>query len=228
MVDYNKTIFHRGFAMKSILVNTAVLALMLTMAAAPICEAGFDFDVKTSNDRFSDEYEPYYPMITATTKTTEEIYDALCSNAQGIAEWSDTLHKTRMDVVKMYQDVGIDIAWGYGGKDYNGTLVQMRCEADKPSRWSKKTPKPLEGDYEQCFSIDACWNNKIPDDFPKVELTQEAFHLTTWQLATVKSKVSEGTGTGIPVIIGKKNDPVKTILDKPEMYEARNFVCPKM
>lgn len=209
--------------MKSILVNTAAVVLMLTMALAPTVKADFEFDVEASNARFSDEYEPYYPMITATTKTTEEIYEALCSNAKGSDQWSDTLHKTRIDVVKMYQDVGIDIAWGYGGEDYDGTRVQMRCEADKPSRWSKKTPKPLEGDYEQCFSIDACWNNKIPDDFPKVELTQEAFHLTTWQLATVKSNVSTGTGTGIPVIIGKNTDPIKTILDKPELYEPRKF-----
>lgn len=201
------------------------ISLLVTLATIPVSYA-YNFNVEENNARFSEEYEPMYPMITATTKSTDEMYEILCRNAQGLINWTDSQHTTRRAVVQMYKDAGIDITWNYDGTDNLDMFeeVQMRMEDDKPTRWSKKTPKPLEGNYEQCFSIDACWNNKIPDYFPRVELTQDCFKLTGKLLiGTVRSTLQDGNGTGIPVIIGREGDKISTIVDKEGLSPIRKL-----
>ncbi len=194
--------------MKNNIIKLCIAAAAAAALTSPYTFAeGFEFDVDASNSRFSDEYEPYYPMITAAQKTTEQIYN---ETAPTKYELTPLQKQTRMAVIDMYRKAGFDISWGV-----NNIGDTSRFEADKPGTWSTKTPKPLEGNYEQCFSIDACWNNKIPMDFPKVELPREVFSWGNFMFGTIGSaKKQGGNGTGIPVIVGKSTDSKKTFADK--------------
>ena len=211
--------------MKKSLGISFIASLLILSSAVTASAVKFEFDVDASNSRFSKEYEPYYPHITADTSTVEEIYERISSDTIVL---TPIQKQTRMAMIEMYKNAGFDISLPYmtGNENY-GT---SRSIEDLPASWSTKTPKPLNGRYEQCFSIDACWNNKIPLDFPKVEIPKEVFSFSNFMIATVGSKMQPGgNGTGIPVIIGKKDDPKKLLLDKEGMAKIRKlyeFRCP--
>lgn len=190
----------------------AAFLLPIVLSAATAEAVEFNFDVKASNARFSKEYEPYYPMITADTRTTEEIYNYISPRDH---ELTPAQKETRMKMIEMYQKVGFDISRGWESGKFGATNPQdARLRADRPSTWSTETPKPLEGRYEQPFSIDACWNNEIPYDFPRVEMPREVFSFEGLMIATVSSNLQTGgNGTGIPIIIGYKDDETKLMVD---------------
>ncbi len=157
---------------------------------------------------FSDEYEPYYPHITAVTRSVDEIYTRITRQDY---EYSAVQEKTIRDMIQMYKDVGIDVSL-----DMENNIASYRMMADFPQRWSTETPIPLgeSPDYSGAFSIDAPWNNKIPADAPRVHIPTESLR-PSMNLAVVKANVdSGGWGTGIPQIVSTSKDPYKTIASK--------------
>lgn len=56
---------------------------------------------------FSDEYEPYYPHITAVTRSVDEIYQRVSGST---VELAPEVVQARKDMIQMYKDVGIDIS----------------------------------------------------------------------------------------------------------------------
>ncbi len=152
---------------------------------------------------FSDDFEPIYPHITAVTRSVAEIYERTLSG-EALPE---DVEKNRKEVIKMFRDAGLDLSL-----DNENWLDSKRFIQDKPSRFSRETPKPLEGDFDQYYSIDAAWNNKIPANHPRTELY--AAFKRTFQIATVKEKSDMGgNGVGIPVIIGRETDPVFNMVE---------------
>ncbi len=157
---------------------------------------------------FSDIYEPYYPHITAVTRSVDEIYTRITRQDY---EYSEVQDKAIRDMIQMYKDVGIDVSL-----DMENNIASYRMMADFPQRWSTETPIPLgeSPDYAGAFSIDACWNNKIPEDAPRIVIPTESLRPSI-NLAVVKANVdSGGYGTGIPVIVSTAADPYKTIASK--------------
>lgn len=153
---------------------------------------------------FSDSLEPYYPMLTAAQKTTEDIYNA---TLPADFELTQAQAQTRYNVVEMYKNAGFDIVHSMQSSEYNKFSI--------PSSWSKLTPKSLTGEYEQTYSIDACFNRKIPDKAPRVELNDEVLDLSGFQLAVVNSKNNQGgQGTGIARVIGTEDDPVMSVASR--------------
>lgn len=152
---------------------------------------------------FSDDFEPIYPHITAVTRSVDEIYERTLSGEK----LPEDVEKNRKEVIKMFRDAGLDLSL-----DNENWLDSKRFIQDKPTRFSRETPKPLEGDFDQYYSIDAAWNNKIPENHPRTELY--AGFKRTFQIATVKEKSDMGgNGIGIPVIIGRETDPVFNMVE---------------
>ena len=152
---------------------------------------------------FSDDFEPIYPHVTAVTRSVDEIYERTLSGEK----LPEDVEKNRKEVIKMFRDAGLDLSL-----DNENWLDSKRFIQDKPSRFSRETPKPLEGDFDQYYSIDAAWNNKIPENHPRTELY--AGFKRTFQIATVKEKGDMGgNGIGIPVIIGRASDPVFNMVE---------------
>lgn len=152
---------------------------------------------------FSDDFEPIYPHVTAVTRSVDEIYERTLSG-EALPE---DVEKNRKEVIKMFRDAGLDLSL-----DNENWLDSKRFIQDKPSRFSRETPKPLEGDFDQYYSIDAAWNNKIPVNHPRTELY--AGFKRTFQIATVKEKTDMGgNGIGIPVIIGRETDPLFNMVE---------------
>ncbi len=157
---------------------------------------------------FSDIYEPYYPQLTATTRSVDDIY-LRASGPNTVLP--DEVVEARKQMIQMYKDVGIDITY-----DMENWLCSYKMIANAPQRWSTETPIPLgtSPDYSGAFSIDACWNNKIPKDAPRVEIPRSALNYTMG-LFIVKANVdNSGWGTGIPQIVSKPTDPLYTIASK--------------
>lgn len=157
---------------------------------------------------FSDEYEPYYPHITATTRSVDEIYQRITRQDY---DYSDVQEKALRDMIQMYKDVGIDVSL-----DMENNLASYRMTADFPQRWSTETPIPLgeSPDYSGAFSIDAPWNNKIPEDAPRSYMPPESLNPSI-NLAVIKANVDNGGwGTGIPQIVATSADPFMTIASK--------------
>ena len=153
---------------------------------------------------FSDKYEPYYPMITAASKSAEEIFDATLPTE---FELTEAQREARFNVIKMYKEAGFDITRGMGNLNYNIFNI--------PNSWSTLTPKSLTGNYEQSFSVDACFNRKIPEDAPMTELNQEVLKLTNMHLAVTNTLTQTGgQGTGIARVIGKETDPVMSLVSR--------------
>ncbi len=183
---------------RSLSVCTIVIALsilVLSMGAITV-------------NAFSDIYEPYYPQITATLRSTEEIYQRMSGPE---VELKEGVAETRMEMIKMYQSVGIDVTYDmehWSGSDY--------MELSFPQRYSRETPIPLgtSPDYSGAFSIDAPWNNKIPKDAPRVELSRNCLSIRG-HMGVVKANIdSGGYGTGIAQVVGYPGDPKFTIVDK--------------
>ena len=157
---------------------------------------------------FSDEYEPYYPHITAVTRSVDEIYQRITRQDY---DYSDVQEKALRDMIQMYKDVGIDVSL-----DMEHNLSSYRMIADFPQSWSTETPIPLgeSPDYSGAFSIDAPWNNKIPEDAPRSYMPPESL-IPRINLAVVKANVDDGGyGTGIPIIVSNSSDPFMTIASK--------------
>ena len=175
---------------KSLAVLLVILAFILTWI---------------SGYAFSDEYEPYYPHITAVTRSVDEIYQRISGPDMVL---SDEIVNARKEMIQMYKDVGIDVSL-----DMENWLKSYRMISDFPQRWSTKTPIPLgtSPDYSGAFSIDAPWNNKIPKDAPRTYIPTSSlkYHMN---LAVVKADVDNGGwGTGIPQIVSTSSDPYITI-----------------
>ena len=157
---------------------------------------------------FSDEYEPYYPQITAVTRSVDEIYARISGSTVQLPE--ETV-KARKEMIQMYKDAGIDVSL-----DMENWLGSYRMTADFPQRYSKETPIPLGSspDYSGAFSVDACWNNKIPADAPKVFLPRSALSFKI-HIGVVKANIDDGGwGTGLPQIVSTSADPYYTIASK--------------
>ena len=140
---------------------------------------------------FSDEYEPYYPHITAVTRSVDEIYQRISGPDMKLP---DEVVKARKEMILMYKDVGIDVSL-----DMENWLKSYRMVSDFPQRWSTETPIPLgeSPDYSGAFSIDAPWNNKIPEDAPRTYIPPVGLN-PFMNLAVVKAEVDNGGwGTGI-------------------------------
>ena len=166
----------------------------------PISEETEYYRLKT----FSDKYEPYYPMVTAAEKSADEIYEATLPTE---FELTESQKEARYNVVKMYKEAGIDITRGIGNLNYNIFNI--------PGSWSSLTPKSLTGDYEQSFSVDACFNRKIPDNAPYAELNSEVINLSDMHLAVTNTLAATGgQGTGIVRIIGKETDPIMSLVSR--------------
>lgn len=158
-------------------------------------------------ETFSDSYEPYYPMLTAQTKTVDEIFqDTLPTSF----ELTENQKDVRRQVVKMYKDAGFDITAGISP---DGVDNEVHNIFNIPSGWSTLTPKSLIGDYEQMYSIDACFNRKIPNNSPMVELNDEVISFKNLHIAVNNTPANPGgQGTGIARVIGRENDPLKTVM----------------
>ena len=157
---------------------------------------------------FSDEYEPIYPHPTAATRTVDEIYDRVSGKDVVLPE---EVVKARKEMIQMYKDVGIDISY-----DMENWLASYKIIANYPQRWSTETPIPLgeSPDYAGAFSIDAPWNNKIPEGSPRVLIPRTGLSMHA-HIGVVKANIDAGGwGTGIPQIVSTSADPFYTIASK--------------
>jgi len=173
----------------------------------------------------SDELEPYYPHTTAQTRTTTEMVKRIRGGKKAGAALADENLVAdelpggeRYEVVDMYKKAGIDLSIGVESYSINSTLKN-----NMPQRFSHLTPKSLTGTYDQPYSVDAPWNNKIPVDNPSMPLASWNNMNMTMQIGTVKNKINnDGNGIGIPIIIGEGSDPEYTLLCKWET-NSTNF-----
>ena len=165
----------------------------------------------------SDELEPYYQHTTAQTLTTTDMIKRIRGGKKAGAELADDAlvaeelpDGERYKVVDMYRKAGIDLSLGVEKYSINSTLKN-----NMPQRFSHLTPKSLTGTYEQPYSVDAPWNNKIPEDNPSMLLDSWNNMNMTMQIGTVKNQINkDGNGIGIPIIIGEGSDPEYTLLCK--------------
>ena len=159
---------------------------------------------------FSDIYEPYYPQITAVTRSVDEIYQRVSGSE---VELSPEIIQARKDMIQMYKDVGIDVSY-----DMENWLCSYKMVSSFPQRWSDETPIPLgeSPDYSGAFSVDACWNNKIPKDAPRIEIPRSSLTINDKvHIGVVKANIDQsGWGTGIPQIVSTSKDPYHTIASK--------------
>ncbi len=162
---------------------------------------------------FSDVYEPYLPMATASTLSVDDMYTkiAVGKNVLTTREKAD-----RLAVLDMYKKAGFDIT-----ADLADYLSSDILQNSAPTTFSRLTPKSLTGDYEQSYSVDAPWNNPIPSDNPKTRITSWAsdgdYDLTMQITSTRPKNATSGDGLGMPIIIGKDGDEVETVVAK---YDA--------
>ena len=157
---------------------------------------------------FSDGYEPIYPHVTAVTRSVDDIYNRISGTDITLPEEVVT---ARREMIQMYKNVGIDVS--YDMEDWSQSYKTI---ANFPQSWSTQTPKPLgtSPDYSGAFSVDAPWNNKIPEDAPRVYIPRTAMSINP-HLAVVKANVDAGGwGTGIPQIVSASTDPYYTIACK--------------
>jgi hypothetical protein len=157
---------------------------------------------------FSAQLTKYPAHPTAKTRTVQEIYDR--TTTSGITLSPDLVEK-RKELIRMYQSVGIDVS-----------LDKEELRKLKPTNWSKLTPKPLRGNYEQPYSIDAPFYKKIPSNTPRVQLP--IGYVQTGHISTLGGEGSDGFGIGL--VISKGSDPVRQISLANGSY-ARPGVCPQ-
>jgi len=170
------------------IVGMTVLAMLTTAGAA---------------HAFSDEYEPYYPHITAVTRSDDEIYRRI--TAEGMELPEETV-KARYEMIRMYKNVGIDVSYDCE------SVVSTKLIKNVPQRYSEETPSPLDGDYANVFSIDACWNNKIPEDAPRVLIPDAALQ-RRFQVSSVSSDFGgDGDGVGIPQVVGTSENDYQSVI----------------
>ena len=189
--------------------NKKLVSLFLVMTALAVIAGAFGINAYA----FSDVYEPYYPQITAVTRSVDEIYARISGSTIELPE--ETV-KARKEMIQMYKDAGIDVSL-----DMENWLASYRMIADFPQRWSEETPIPLgeSPDYSGAFSVDACWNNKIPADAPRVFLPRSALSFKI-HIGVVKANIDDGGwGTGLPQIVSTSADPYYTIASK---YKTAN------
>ena len=181
---------------------------LVTFIVTAVFVITFALSVGMGAYAFSDEYEPYYPHITAVTRSVDEIYQRITGPE---LEYKPEVEKSIREMIQMYKDVGIDVSL-----DMENWLCSYRMVSDFPQRWSTKTPIPLgeSPDYSGAFSIDAPWNNKIPEDAPRTYIPPTGLR-PFMNLAVVKANVDGGGwGTGIPQIVSTSADPYITIAAK--------------
>ena len=153
------------------------------------------------NEGFSDDLEPYYPMASAASKTVDQMY-SISTSAAVEANMLESEKADRRAVLEMYKNAGFDPTADTGS--YLGSQV-LRGHA--PQTYSTLTPKPLMGTYDQAYSIDAPWNNPIPKDNPRTEITTWTDLGVSLQISAVRPKgATEGSGLGMPIIIADEND----------------------
>ncbi len=156
---------------------------------------------------FSDELEPYYPHLTAETLSADEINEKI---TVGENPSDEVWRAERNSIIELYKAAGIDIS-----VDMENWMNSAFMIGNSPKTFSRLTPKSLVGDYEQTFSVDAPWNNKIPKDNPSIPLETWNSKNYKVQLSTVNSQNHPvGNGQGIPVVIGKKDDNQYTLMSK--------------
>jgi hypothetical protein len=156
------------------------------------------FTVYASNlGSFSKGLTAYQNMPTARSLTADQI---LANTATaGITLPPATLGK-RKEMIQMYQDFGIDLSVD------SQNSFSVLLEQSRPKNWSPLTPKPLSGKFEQPFSIDACFYQKIPASYPRTALPGGYFDNT--QFFSLNSAYNR---LGFPIILSKDTDPLKTI-----------------
>lgn len=164
---------------------------------------------------FSDELEPYYPMFGTYTKSTDDMYDLISGGTYSVlGNSTDKENADRLAVIDMYRKAGFDLT-----ADMSTSVASKILEKHAPQTYSTLTPKPLMGDYEQAYSIDAPWNNPIPKGNPKTEITtwndtDNNESIVSFQITTVLPKgATSGNGLGIPVIVADENDGFETFAD---------------
>jgi len=170
-----------------------------------------------NDEGFSNELEPYYSHPTAKSRSTADMVKRIRGGKAPDADIADEdLTESelpggeRYEVVDMYRKAGIDLSLALDSYLSPSSLVN-----NIPQRFSRLTPKSLTGDYSQPYSVDAPWNNKIPEDNPSMELGSWNDMQMTLQLATVKTKNDDrGNGIGIPYIIGDDDDPEYSLMCK--------------
>lgn len=176
------------------------------------------------NEGFSDELEPYYPMFGTYTKTTDEMYNKI-ANSIVISNSTEKENADRLAVIDMYRKAGFDLT-----ADMSTSVGSKIMSYHAPQTYSTLTPKPLMGDYEHTYSIDAPWNNPIPAENPRTQITawvddeknENVAHLT---LTTVLPKGGKGgNGLGIPMIIADENDGFERFAD---LYSTNNWINTK-
>ncbi len=186
----------------------------------PLVVTGDNSDYR--NEGFSDALEPYYPMASAASKTFDDMY-ALVSDSTIEANSTDEEIADRKAVIDMYKKAGFDIT-----ADLNDNISSMVLRAHAPQTYSHLTPKPLMGDYAQPYSIDAAWNNPIPKDNPRTEITSWTTETkdSSGNVTGVKTAVSfqftavrpkgaiNGNGLGIPIIIADEDDGYENFASK--------------
>lgn len=154
---------------------------------------------------FSDEYEPIYPQKTAVTRSVDDIFKRV-TGAEIEKELPEEVVEGRKEVIQMYKDVGIDISYDMEN------VVSTKLINSMPSRWSTQTPQTLGGDFAGAFSIDACWNNKIPEDNPRVEIPDAALS-RRFQIGSMSTNAGgDGDGIGMPLIIGDSSMPYQNLV----------------
>ncbi len=174
------------------------------------------------NEGFSDALEPYYSMASAASKTVDDMY-ALVADSEIDANSNEEEIADRKAVIDMYKKAGFDIT-----ADLNDNISSMVLRAHAPQTYSHLTPKPLTGNYEQPYSIDAPWNNPIPKANPRTEITSwttetkdtdgsvtDVKTAVNFQFTAVRPKgATNGNGLGIPIIIADENDGFETFANK--------------
>ena len=176
------------------------------------------------NDGFSDELEPYYPMFGAYTKTTDEMYNKI-ANSTILKNSTDKENADRRAVIDMYREAGFDLT-----ADMSTEVGSKIMANNAPQTYSTLTPKPLMGDYEHTYSIDAPWNNPIPLDNPRTQITSwiddaKNENVANFNLTTVLPKgATSGNGLGIPMIIADENDGFERFAD---LYSTNNWINTK-
>ncbi|AGY59293.1 malectin [Gloeobacter kilaueensis] len=131
---------------------------------------------------FSAYLTPYPAMPTASSLTTQQIFENTLSSAAPVST-SDA--ELRQAIIAMYQSVGIDLS-----------LSSDKLAALEPVDYSLATPQPLSGSYQQPLSSDAPFYHKIPANSPKVALPPG--YLSTLQYDLI-DQANGGDGIGVGV-----------------------------
>jgi hypothetical protein len=168
--------------------------------------------VKTTNVpalSFSSTLSKYPLHPTARSRSVDEIYNRTTTPDITLAP---AYVAKRKEIIQMYRASGIDLS-----------LSKDEIRRLRPTQWSASTPKPLNGNYVQPFSIDAPFYHKIPTSWPRVQLPSG--YIQSGHISTLGPAGDGSDGYGIGVVISKATDPVRQISLANGAY-ARAGECP--